>query len=266
MTLIEALILGLIQGFTEFLPISSSGHLELGSALFAIQDSDNLLFAVAVHFATALSTIVIYRNDIKILTLELFSFRNEEALRFALAIVISMIPVAIAGIFFEEEISSLFGGKIILVGSMLLITGSLLLLTYFLKKDGQNKVSLSNALIIGIAQMFAIAPGISRSGATIATALLLNVSRKEATRFSFLMVLIPIIGAAILKLKDYFETPEIEQKISLVVLTTGFLAAFISGLVACRWMIKIVQQGKLYYFAIYCFLIGVISIFVGFVN
>jgi undecaprenyl-diphosphatase len=263
MSIIEAILLGIIQGLTEFLPISSSGHLELGAFLFQIKDSDNLLFAVAVHFATALSTVIVFRRDIWTILRGLFESKWNTSWKFVSLIVISMVPVGIVGIFFEEDISGLFGGKIILVGTMLLITGFLLLFTFLKKEDQGQPITYTKAAVIGLAQMLAIVPGISRSGATISTALLLNISRQEAARFSFLMVLPPIFGAALLKIKDYFETPMVEQKIALLPLALGFLAAFLSGLLACKLMLSLVQKGKLHYFAIYCFLVGAVAIITG---
>ena len=173
-----------------------------------------------------------------------------------------MIPVGVVGILFEEKLEALFTGNVLLVGSMLIFTGLLLTFTYFSKNTTKN-VSYIRALIIGIAQAVAILPGISRSGSTISTALILGVDKEKATRFSFIMVLLPIIGATLLKLKDYFETPDLAGGISAYALVIGFLSAFISGLLACSWMIKIVKRGKLIYFAYYCFAIGLISIIIG---
>ncbi|MGB5976351.1 MAG: undecaprenyl-diphosphate phosphatase, partial [Cyclobacteriaceae bacterium] len=204
MTIIEALILGIVQGLTEFLPISSSGHIELGKFLLDIKVKDNLLFSVIVHFATALSTIVVFRKDILDLIKGLLKFRYNESTEYVLKLLLSMIPVGLIGVFFEDQISEFFDGNILLVGAMLLVTGLLLTFTYY-KKETDKPVSYPKALIIGITQAIAILPGISRSGSTIATALLLNVDKAKAARFSFLMVLLPIIGASLLKLKDYAE-------------------------------------------------------------
>jgi undecaprenyl-diphosphatase len=247
----------------ESFQIPLNNPLELGSVIFGLQDSDNLLFAVAVHLATALSTVVVFRKEIQDLIRGLFKGIWNDSWRFTMNIIISMIPVAVVGILFEDEIESLFSGNAVLVGSMLMLTGLLLLFTFFRKEDGQEGISPLKAVIIGMAQTLAITPGISRSGATIATALLLNTRREAATRFSFLMVLIPIFGASLLKIKAFFETPVIEQKLGLMPLSLGFLAAFISGLIACRWMIAWVQKGKLYYFAIYCFVVGSLAIIFG---
>lgn len=259
MTWIEALILGVIQGLTEFLPVSSSGHLEIGTVLLGVESSENLLFAVIVHAATALSTLLVFRHDILEIITGLFDFRWNDSWKFAVNIAISMIPVGIVGIFFEDQITALFTGNLLLVGSMLLITSALLFFTHF-KKDTQNSVSPFKAFVIGLAQAVAILPGISRSGATISTALLLGVEKNKATRFSFLMVLIPILGASLLKFKDYLEAPSMDASMTVGPLIIGFLAAFISGFVACTWMIGIVRKGKLTYFAIYCLIIGLIAV------
>ena len=259
MSLLEALILGIIQGLTEFLPVSSSGHLELGSVMLGVQSSDNLLFAILVHGATALSTIVVFKKQIADLITGVLKFQWNEETQYAFYIVISMIPVGIVGVFFEDHVEAFFGGKIILVGSMLLVTASLLAFTYFSKKN-EGEIKLSNSLIIGLAQTIAIMPGISRSGATISTALLLGVDKEKAARFSFLMVLPPILGAMLLKTKDIIEAPSLAREIPVLSLAVGFLAAFVSGLLACRWMITIVKNGKLIYFSIYCGVVGVIAI------
>lgn len=256
MSLLEAIILGIIQGLTEFLPVSSSGHIEIGTYLLGVQTSDNLLFSIIVHAATALSTIVIFRQTILEIIRDLFKFQWNESTQFAAKIVLSMIPVGIVGLLFEDKIESLFGGNITFVASMLLITGVLLTITYY-TRDGDSKVTFGKAIIIGLAQAIAIMPGISRSGATIATALYLGVDKNKATRFSFLMVLPPILGAALLKTIEFAKAPEaLAGSISNLALIAGFIAAFVAGLVACQWMIAIVRKGKLIYFAIYCFIIA----------
>jgi undecaprenyl-diphosphatase len=262
MNTVEALILGIIQGLTEFLPVSSSGHIELGKAILNIKTTDNLLYSIVVHAATALSTIIVFRKTMYDLFRGLLEFKNNESLHYTLKIILSMIPVGVVGILFEEKLEVLFTGNVLLVGSMLIFTGLLLTFTYFSKNTTKN-ISYMRALIIGIAQAVAILPGISRSGSTISTALILGVDKEKATRFSFIMVLLPIIGATLLKLKDYLETPSLAGGISAYALIIGFLSAFISGLLACTWMIKIVKQGKLIYFAYYCFAIGFISIIIS---
>jgi len=257
---LEALILGLVQGLTEFLPVSSSGHLELGKVVLDIQAKENTIFAVVVHGATVFSTIVIFRKDVWALLKGLFKFRwNEETIYIA-KLAFSMIPVLILGFIFDKEIKSLFTGNLVFVGSMLLVTAFLLSLTYIPVKS-RRKISFLDALIIGIAQAAAVIPGISRSGATISTGLIIGNKKENIARFSFLMVLVPIIGA---NLKDLFsEDMATEQTVGAMPLMIGFLAAFISGLLACKWMINIVKKGKLLYFAIYCIIIGITAILVG---
>ena len=262
MNIIEAIILGIVQGLTEFLPVSSSGHIELGKAILNINTADNLLFSIVVHGATALSTIIVFRKVIADIFKGLLEFKYNESFSYALKIVISMIPVGIIGVLFEDKIEALFTGNVFFVGCMLIFTGLLLTLTYYTKNTTKD-ITFGKAIIIGLAQAVAITPGISRSGSTISTGLLLGIDKEKVTQFSFIMVLLPIIGAMMLKVKDYFETPTITNGISSSVLIIGFLAAFISGLFACTWMIKIVKRGKLIYFAYYCFIIGIISIIVS---
>lgn len=259
MTFIEALILGIIQGLTEFLPVSSSGHLELGTYFLGVQSEDNLLFSIILHGATACSTVVIFRKDILEIIKGVFKFEWNESTKFAAMIGLSMIPVGVVGVFFEDQIESFFGGNILLVGTMLLVTAALLSFTYFSKKN-EGEITFKNSFFIGLAQAIAIMPGISRSGSTISTALLLGVNKEKAARFSFLMVLPPILGAMLLKTKDFLENPEIAANISSMNLTVGFLAAFLSGLLACQWMISIVKKGKLIYFAIYCGIVGLLAV------
>ncbi len=259
MTIVEAILLGIIQGLTEFLPISSSGHIELAKAILQTEFSDNLLFSIVVHAATASSTIVVFRKDIYEILKEIFKFQWNEQTRFATQIIISIVPVGIIGVLFEDQIEAIFTGRIGFVGIMLLITALLLFFTYF-KKSMDKGITLGKAFIIGIAQAIAILPGISRSGSTIATALLMGVRKEDATRFSFLMVLIPILGATFLKILDFLEEPAIAASTSAEVLVMGFIMAFLVGLAACTWMIKIVKRGKLIYFAIYCFVAGAIAI------
>lgn len=258
MTFLQALILGIIQGLTEFLPVSSSGHLEIAKVLFG-DDSlpqESLTLTVVLHFATALSTLVVFRKEVIEIFKGLFQFKWNEELIFSLKIILSMIPAVIIGLFFEEELEALFSGRLVLVGVMLLITAVLLFLADRAKKTDKN-VSNTNALIIGIAQAIAMLPGISRSGATISTSVLLGVDRERAARFSFLMVVPLIIGKVA---KDLF-TGEINFESSqIAVLGVGFLGAFIAGLLACTWMIALVKRSKLSYFAIYCIIIGLIAI------
>lgn len=257
MSAFEALILGIIQGLTEFLPVSSSGHLELGAYFLGVKSNSNLLFAIIVHGATALSTVVVFRKTILELIIGLLQFRWNGETQYAAKILVSMIPLGIVGVFFEKEVASLFAGNILLVAGMLSITGLLLLLTNYAKKQ-TGEITFTKSIIIGIAQSIAILPGISRSGATISTALLTGVEKSKAAKFSFLMVLPPILGATFLMILDYMDSTVQVESFGFTPLFVGFVAAFVSGLLACTWMIKLVKNGKLIYFAIYCFILSAI--------
>lgn len=259
MSLLESIILGIIQGLTEFLPVSSSGHLEIAKAIFGdkLVAHDSLTFTVVLHFATALSTIVIFRKEIWEILKGLFQFKWNEETKFSLRIIISMIPAVIIGLFYEEKLESLFGGKIMFVGFMLLITALLLLLADRAKNTSKS-VSFKNAFIIGISQAIAMLPGISRSGATISTSVLLGVDRTKAARFSFLMV-VPLIFGKVAK--DMMSGGISFSGDQFGIMSAGFIAAFISGLFACSWMISLVKRSKLSYFAIYCTVVGLIAIF-----
>ncbi len=260
MSWIEALVLGLLQGLTEFLPVSSSGHLELGSALFGLEE-ENLTFSIIVHGATFLSVVVVFRNDILNLITSLLKFQWNAETKFIALLVLSAVPVGLVGVLFKDQIETLFEGRIAFVGSMLLVTATLLFLTKYAPKQHKD-VGIKSALLIGLAQTVAILPGISRSGATISTALYLGIDREKATRFSFLMVLIPIFGASLLEMLDLYKATE-PAAISNTALLIGALAAFTSGLFACSWMLRIVKKGKLVYFSIYCVIVGMIAIFYG---
>lgn len=263
MSILEALILGIIQGLTEFLPVSSSGHLELAKAVFANKElpEEGLLFTIVVHAATAFSTIVVFRKDIGKIFADLFKFKYNEGARYSFLIVLSMIPAAAVGYFFEEKIETLFTGRVMLVGCMLIVTGILLYITTRLP-DKDNKTDAPKAFLVGLAQAIAIMPGISRSGATISTGLILGMSRAEAARFSFLMVLPLILGAMAMKTQKLIESGNGAE--SLMPIAVGFIAAFVSGVLACRWMIALVKRSKLIWFAVYCFVAGIIAIIVGF--
>ena len=261
MDIINAIILGIIQGLTEFLPVSSSGHIELGKAILGVEPEENILFTVVVHFATALSTIVIFRKDILELLKGIFQFQWNEESKFATKVIISMIPAVIIGVLYEDELEALFEGNILLVGCMLIITA---LLLYFADKakNTTKNVSYTNAVVIGIAQAIAMLPGISRSGATISTSVLLGNDKTKAARFSFLMV-VPLIFGKIVK--DIFGGKLTFESTQIIPLSAGFLAAFIAGLFACTWMINLVKKSKLTYFAFYCLVIGLIAIgYVGY--
>lgn len=258
----EALLLGIIQGLTEFLPVSSSGHLELVKAMLGNKSlpADSLLFTVVVHAATSLSTVVVFRHDIWEILKGLFSFKWNDNTRFAFKIVLSMIPAALVGIFYEDAIDNLFTGQVVLVGFMLLLTGLLLFLADKAKFTGKP-VSFGNAFLIGIAQAIAILPGISRSGATISSSVLLGVDRDRAARFSFLMV-VPLIFGKIAK--DLLEGDVSVSDDATVGLVVGFIAAFVTGLLACRLMITLVRKAKLKYFSFYCFAVGILAIAIGY--
>ncbi len=260
MSVIEAIILGIIQGLTEFLPVSSSGHLEIGKVLLGADTETSLTFTVVVHGATVLSTIVVFFGEIRKIIAGSLSFKYNDSTKYILKILLSMVPVLFLGLLFEEQIEGLFTGNLVLVGSMLLVTAFLLGVTYFRKKEGSRNIPYLDAFIMGVAQALAVIPGISRSGATIATGLMLGNKREEVAKFSFLMVLLPIIGANLLDLTGGSTSLDISN---IWVLLAGFLSAFISGLLACKWMIGIVKNGKLIYFAVYCLIIGTIAIIAG---
>lgn len=259
--ILEAIVLGIIQGLTEFLPVSSSGHLEL--AKFFLNDDSvaeqSMLMTIMLHGATALSTIVVFRKDVQEILKGLFQFKWNEEMIFSLKIIISMIPAALVGLHFEEQLERLFDQQIMLVGLMLIITGLLLFLADR-AKNTNKKVSFTNALIIGISQAIAILPGISRSGATISTSVLLGIDRTRAARFSFLMVVPLILGKMA---KDVIDGEIAYSSEVLLPLSAGFIAAFITGLIACTWMIKLVKNSKLSYFAYYCFVVAIIAILFG---
>lgn len=258
MTWIEALVLGLLQGLTEFLPVSSSGHIELGKVILGTESADNLLFSVIVHTATMLSILVVFRKDIWQLIKKTLRFEWNQETRFVSLIIISMIPTGIIGFLFESQLEQFFEGRIMFVGFMLLITAAILFSTRYARKSN-NEVNFLKAFIIGLAQTIAILPGISRSGATIGTALLLGVDRNAATRFSFLMLLPPIAGATLIKVKDIISSPAVYSS-EFLPLGIGFIASFISGIIACSWMLSLVRKGNIFYFSIYCFTIGVVAI------
>ena len=258
MDVIDAIILGIIQGLTEFLPVSSSGHLELGKAILGSNalPEESLLFTVILHFATALSTIIVFRKDVIEIFKGLFQFKWNEQTQFSLKIIISMIPAALVGFFLEDFLEVFFDGAIIIVGIMLFIIGFLLYLADMAKTTDKG-VSYRSAFVIGMAQAVAILPGISRSGATISAAVLLGVDKSKSARFSFLMVVPLIFGKMA---KDLLSGDVHFSGDQTVAITAGFIAAFVAGLAACTWMIKLVRQSKLTYFAIYCAIVGLIAI------
>lgn len=259
MNALEALLLGIIQGLTEFLPVSSSGHLEIGKALLGVDIEQNLTFTVVVHGATVLSTLLVFWQEVTKLIKGSFPLQLNESTHYIAKLLFSAIPVVIVGLFLEDYVESFFSGDIRFVGIMLLITALLLAFSNY-ARPREKEIGYRHAFIIGIAQMFAILPGISRSGSTIATGLLLGNKKGEIAQFSFLMVLLPIIGANVLTIIKGEINPE---NASLLPLILGFLGAFIAGWAACRWMINIVKKGKLIYFAVYCLVIGLTAIILG---
>lgn len=259
---LEAFILGIIQGITEFLPVSSSGHLVIGKELLGLNASDNVVFETVVHFGTVLSTITILRKEIFQLFAKFFKFQWNEETQYIAKIFLSMIPVMIVGLFFKDYVESLFGEGIVLVGAMLLVTATLLALTHFVKFKQRKSVGWSSAFIIGVAQAAAVMPGLSRSGSTIATGLLLGVKKEEVAKFSFIMVLIPILGETFLGAVggDFSAAASGIPTTSLLI---GFLASYIAGCFACKGMIELVKRTNLLWFAIYCAIVGFIAITVG---
>lgn len=257
MTILEAIILGIIQGLTEFLPVSSSGHLEIANYLFGIEGESNLQFTMMVHLATVLSTITVFFKEIVRLLKGLFKFQLNDETIYLFNIVLSMVPIAFVGLFFKDKIEGLFTSNMLLVGIMLLVTAVLLFVSGRAKSKGRP-ITPKNAFIIGLAQAVAIFPGLSRSGTTIATGLMLGVERSEVSKFSFLMVLIPIIGMNLLELMGMNHGAV--ESIGTGQLIAGFLSAYTMGTLACRWMISIVNKGRLKWFALYCVVIGAAAI------
>ncbi len=260
MNTIEAILMGLVQGLTEYLPVSSSGHLAIAAALFGVDGEQNLTFTIAVHVATVLSTLVILWDEIVWIFKGLFQWdgqlNNEQ--RYALAIVVSMIPVGIVGVFFKDYVEEIFGAGLLVVGCCLLLTAALLIFSYYARPRQKAHISLKDAFIIGLAQAVAVLPGVSRSGSTIATGLLLGNKKETLAQFSFLMVIPPILGEALLDIIKAMNSgaEAATAGIGTLPLVAGFLAAFISGCLACKWMIGIVRRGKLIYFGIYCAIVG----------
>lgn len=263
MTTFDAIILGIIQGLTEFLPVSSSGHLELANVILGDGSvpEDSMLMVVVLHAATALSTIVVFRKDLMGIIKGLFQFKNNEEFKFSLNVVVSMIPAGAVGVLLNDEIEAFFGGKVLLIGCMLLVTAVLLIFADKAKST-DKKVGVGHAIIIGISQAIAIFPGISRSGATISTSVLLGIDREKAARFSFIMVLPLILGKMA---KDILDGAFDDVAGPMSTYVIGFIAAFITGVLACTWMIKLVKNSKLKYFAFYCAIVGLTAIVYTFV-
>jgi len=261
MELIKSIILGIIQGLTEFLPVSSSGHIQIASELLKLDfgQSGNLLFTVAVHAATTCSTIIVFRKELLEIFKNLLKFKWDNNTKFVLCIIISMIPVAIVGLFFKDTVETFFNGELIYVGLALLVSASLLIMSQIKRVKTEKEITPIKAFIVGLAQAIAVLPGLSRSGATISTGLLLGINRKKIAKFSFLMVIIPILGETFLDLIKGDFSAELSN-ISIEALICGFIAAFLSGIFACKAMISLVSKKKLHYFAIYCSIVGIIII------
>ena len=262
----EALILGIVQGLTEYLPVSSSGHLAIGAHLFGMSGEENLTFTVAVHVATVLSTVVILWKEIVWIFADIFKWKWNEGMKYAVNILVSMIPVAIVGLLFKDKVEEIFGSGLMVVGICLLVTAALLAFSYFARPRQRENISPLHAFIIGIAQALAVLPGLSRSGSTIATGLLLGNKKERLAQFSFLMVIPPILGEALLDVKDMAElgVSQAMAGLSPVALAVGFIAAFVSGCLACQWMVNLVKKGKLIWFAIYCAVVGIATIIFSF--
>ncbi len=272
MSWLESLLLGIIQGLTEFLPVSSSGHLTILSNLFGLSGEENLTVTVMLHVATVLSTLVVLWKEIVWIFKDIFAKQNwtnyeglNDGTKYAINILISMIPVAVVGFFFKDKVEEIFGSGLLIVGIMLLLTATLLAFSYFAKPRQREEISKLHALIIGVGQALAVMPGLSRSGTTIATGLLLGNKKEMLAQFSFLMVIPPVIGEALLGILDIAEVgfSTAMNGISAFSLLVGFVAAFVTGCFACKWMINIVKKGKLIWFAVYCAIVGLIAIIFG---
>ncbi|MGN0213568.1 MAG: undecaprenyl-diphosphate phosphatase [Muribaculaceae bacterium] len=264
---LQALVLGLVQGLTEFLPVSSSGHLAIISNLFGIDGESSLTFTIVVHVATVFSTLCVLWHEIDWIVKGLFKFKlNDETLYFV-KILVSMIPVGIVGLFFKDYVEEVFGTGLTVVGIMLLVTACLLSFAYYYKPRVRREIGIKDAFVIGLAQAVAVLPGLSRSGSTIATGLLIGNKKENLAQFSFLMVIPPILGEMLLDGKKIIEgASQSQADVSLTALAVGFVAAFVSGALACKWMISVVRRGKLVYFAIYCVVVGLAALVYGLIG
>ncbi len=253
-----ALFFGVVQGLTEFLPVSSSGHLQIFNELFHCgTGEENMMFTIVVHAATVCSTIVALRKEILALLTGLFRFKWNPETQYLAKIAISMIPIMVVGLFFKDYVESIFGSGILVVGCCLLVTAALLTFSYYAKPRPKENISFKDAFIIGLSQAIAVLPGLSRSGTTLSTGILLGNKKEQVAKFSFLMVLVPILGEAFLEL---ISGDMASTSIPVSSLIIGFVSAFVSGYLACTWMIRLVQRGKLVYFAYYCFIVGAIIV------
>lgn len=269
---IDALILGIVQGLAEYLPISSSGHLEIFREILHINlpSEDILEFDVMLHAATVLSTLVVLWKEFYPLCKSFFTFKRDDKFYYVCKILVSCIPVAIVGFCFKDFVESFFGGSLLTVGICLCITAALLAFAYFFRTKPQQKlmgraytprdITWLDAFIIGCAQAIAVLPGLSRSGTTIATGILIGDKREKVASFSFLMVIIPILGEAMLSVKDMLAAPSSTSGVGLMPLTIGFIASFVVGCIACKWMLELVKEGKLVWFALYCVVMGILCI------
>ena len=271
---LQALLLGIIQGLTEYLPVSSSGHLEIGKMLLGIDpEAGGLQFDIIVHVATVMATLVVLMKEISWILKGIFKFQWNNETKYALNIIVSMIPIAIVGLLLKDSIEALYADehvRTVVVGVCLLVTAALLTLTHFYKPNEKENISPLHSFIIGIAQAIAVLPGLSRSGSTIATGLLLGNKKESLAQFSFLMVIPPILGEAILDLKhivapsaEYLSEHAVSSPLSGSALAIGFFAAFVSGCFACKWMLSIVKKCKLIYFGIYCAIVGTLVLILG---
>ncbi len=271
---IDALIMGIVQGLAEYLPISSSGHLEIFREILGLdlKGAEALEFDVTLHVATVLSTIVVLWREFKPLCRAFFTFDNSAECKYVYKILLSCIPVGIVGLRFKEQVEQFFGSGLLVVGICLCVTAALLAFAYFtrtrrslLTPDGRKgeagrNISWLDAFIIGCAQAIAVLPGLSRSGTTIATGILLGDKRDQVAQFSFFMVIIPILGEALLGVKDLITEPSAGSSVGLIPLAIGFVASFVVGCAACKWMLELVKRGKLVWFALYCLVVGIVCI------
>lgn len=266
MSWLEALILGIVQGLTEFLPVSSSGHLQIFKEILGVHITKDLTFEIVVHAATVCSTLVVLRKEIACLLKGLFKIRLNEETLYILKIGVSMIPVAIVGFCFKKQVESVFGEGLGVVGACLLLTACLLAFAYYAKPRLKTNITFLDAFLIGVAQACAVLPGLSRSGSTIATGILLGDNKEKVAKFSFLMVLVPILGEALLQVKDIItEGSAGVTAVPVISLLIGFCAAFISGYLACNWMLNLVKKGKLIWFAVYCLVVGATVLIYSFI-